>query len=252
MKLVLTIMLTFSFAFTQASDLKSLMKAFKTELERAHFESTSEELQKLRAKGERLLKMDEYSWHSHYYLAFIYDHLGNLEMGKDEDKADDYFDLALEYLESANERKESEESYAMKSAIYGKKIGLSPIKGMFLGPKSESAIEEAYELNKNNPRVWIVDAIGKMHTPAFFGGDKEKSRELLEKSIEELKTYEEKDSLMIHWGSADAYAWLAELDIKEGKYEDAKKHIDKALEIEKNYGFVIYSTLPKLEAKKED
>lgn len=234
-----------------SQDLKPIMMNFKKDVERNHIEGREKATQALRAKGERLLKMDAKNWHTHYYIAFIYDHLANFYMKSDDDKADDYLDIALEHLDQSIELHPSEESYAMKSSIYGKKIGLAPLKGMFLGPKSGSAMSSAYELNGKNPRVWIIDAIGKMHAPSLFGGDKEKSRELLEKAAKAFDNYEEKDSLMIHWGKADAYAWLAMLDIKEGKKELAEEHAKKALSIEANYGFVKFAILAQIKAMKK-
>jgi tetratricopeptide (TPR) repeat protein len=248
MKFLISILMVGHFLFSQDADIKNAMKSLKVELEQAHYLGSIQSVEALRAKAERLLNLDKNNWHLNYYMAFTYDLLGSILMVSDEDKADDYFDIALEYLEISIERQPSADAYALKSSVYGKKIGISPMKGMFLGPKSNSAIDAAYGVSKDNPRVWIIEAIGKMYTPEFFGGDRVRSRELLLKAGKELETYEEQDSLMIVWGKFDVLAWLSELSILEEKYAEAKTYAEKALALEPKYGFVIYRLMPRIEA----
>lgn len=242
----LTVFLVMAIALVAQSG--QFQMELKKEIERMHYEYDLKRSETIRGKAERFLKMNPDSWYAHYYMAFIYDHLGTLNMVEDEDKADDYFDLALDYLDTALGMKDFEDGYSLRSSVYGKKIGISPMKGMFLGPRSNNAVDDAYDVSRDNPRVWIIEAIGKMYTPSMFGGDKERSRKLLVKSEKALKNYVESDSLMITWGKADVYAWLSELSVLEEKFEDARRFADQALDLEPNYGHVLLGIYPRIEA----
>ena len=127
---------------------------------------------------------------------------------------------------------------AMISASYGKLSSLSILKAIFYGMNAKEFIEEAYKIDSNNPKVLIVAATHLMHTPEFYGGDKKRARELLNKILKSNNLISEK---MINWGiEAEAYAYLAQLDILEGNFDNAKKNMKKSLELIPEYGFVKY------------
>lgn len=135
----------------------------------------------------------------------------------------------------------------MISASYGKLSSLSVLKAIFYGMSAKEYIEEAYKLDSKNPKVLIVAATHLMHTPEFYGGDKKKSRELLNKVIDSI---EYKDNYRINWANyAEAYAYLAQLEILENNREKAKSLMKKALDLNPNYGFVKYDLEKQVSAK---
>lgn len=242
--MILLYILIFLNPMTQ--EINTVKTNIKSKLETAHYEAQEEEWMSIKSEVERAMNLFPNDMHLEFYMAFIYDHLANFFMETDDDKADDYLDMALEHLNNSINVKETADANALFSSVLGKKIGIAPLKGMFLGSKSNSKIERALEMNSNNPRVLITDAIGKMFKPSMFGGDKEAARDLLNKAANTAETYSDNDIFMPVWGHADAYAWLANLDIIESKMESAKINADKAISIQENYGFVKFVIMPKI------
>ena len=250
MKSLLIIALSLvSIVYSQENELSEQYKIISNELFNFHYNGSEKDFHMLRAKLERFNEDNSKDWYLLYYQAYIFNQLGTFNLKTDEDKADEFFDKGLEYIEKAIKIKDSAELHAMKADIYGKKISISSFRGMSLGPKSQSEIETAKKINDKIPYVRLVEAINLMMTPGFFGGDKEESRKILLSTLKSLEEFKYEDEKMINIGKADIYAWLSQLDILEDDMKSAKENAKKALELQSDYAFVKYGLMPKL---KED
>jgi hypothetical protein len=90
------------------------------------------------------------------------------------DLAADWADRAEEYAEGYLEvRPKSAEGKAILAGIYGLKIGLKPIRGMRLGPKSGQLLSEAIALDENCALAYFVMGSSAYNTPATWGGSVE-------------------------------------------------------------------------------
>lgn len=138
------------------------------------------------------------------------------------------------------------EAKALLSSVYGFEMAYSSWKGMFLGPKSSSAIESALKLNNESPLVWMVQANSKLFTPAMFGGDKKEAVEAFEKSV---LLFEEQGSTSNNWRYLDALAWLGQAYSKIDEYDKARAVYNKALEIEPEFNWVKKALLPAIAQK---
>ncbi len=133
---------------------------------------------------------------------------------------------------------------AILNAIWGWEMGYSSYKGMFLGGKSSTNIEEAIKIAPNEPLVWQVYGSSKFFTPTMFGGDTKAAQKAYEKSIE---LYESNALTTSNWRYLDALAWMGKVYEKNGEKDLALQTYKKALQIEPNFGWVKYSLLPAIE-----
>ena len=88
------------------------------------------------------------------YLAYS---LAVTNMERDAAAAKADLDEGIDVLEALLGRDPSSAvGWALLANCYGLKIGLSPFKAPFVGPKADDAMEEAIGLAPDNPRVAFV------------------------------------------------------------------------------------------------
>lgn len=100
---------------------------------------------------------------------------------------------------------------------------------MWLGPKSNGYYEDAIKANPKNARAFFLKGLGKLRTPAMFGGGPDKALPEFEKAIalyKEQKT--ESESVLPDWGyteclvfTGDAHAALKDSDKAAMYYNEA-------------------------------
>ena len=207
-----------------------------------------------RAGFERLVGRGGRDWLARYYVALADYRIAIYNMANPGDEndpraqIDPYLDEAEEQLKlSVEEKPDFTDAHALLASTLGLKIGRKPIRGMWLGPRIGGIMAEAHKFGPENPRMWLIDGIGDLHTPSMFGGGEDKAREALNKSIEFYEVEEIDDPALPSWGYDEAYAWLGYLEIKAGNYEVARTHLEKSLEINPNMGWVTYQLLPALD-----
>lgn len=179
-----------------------------------------------------------------YQLTLAQHGLLNATMAdQDEDLFDEHYKKTKKNLEKLIDADhEAGNAKALLSSIYGMEMAYSSWKGMFLGSKSSSNLDQAKKIAPSSPLVWQVYGGSKLFTPAMFGGDKEEAVTSFEKSV---RLYEADPDLMkSNWRYLDALAWLGQSYHKTGKTEKAKQTFEKALEIEPGFGWVKFVLLP--------
>jgi hypothetical protein len=123
---------------------------------------------------------------------------------------------------------------------------------MFLGPRAGSAIDQAKELEPNNPRVHLIDGIGNINKPSMFGGGTDKAIASLSLADSLFRVYQVTDSLYPDWGKVEARIWLAEVAIKEGKLARARRYLESAAAEEPENNWIRYGMMPKLQQKEAE
>ena len=192
------------------------LKASKTMWEKSIQEATQE-------KGEKSFEV----------ALAMYGLLGNTMATKDEETFDEYKDQTIDLLKSLiEENPEWGEPKAVLSSIYGLVIAYSPMKGMILGMKSNSLIDDAIRLQPESALVQKLYAGSKLYTPKMFGGDPEKAVIAFSKSI---AIYEDQKNTVENWLYLDAMMGLA-MSYKSTKQDDkAKSTLEEAIAIEPQY-----------------
>lgn len=202
----------------------------------------------VRATYERLLNVSEQPWLINHYIGLTDYNLAIMYFGaEDENKAGKAIDRAIEHLKKSNEQNTFAETHALLSACYGMKVGLAPLKGIIYGPRSGSEMSKAKELDPNNPRVHLIDGIGKMNTPAMFGGGSKKALKSLGIADSLYSIYKPAHPTLPNWGKADPHIWLAQIAMKDKDLTVARKHLEAALKIQPNSNWVNRLLMPKLE-----
>ena len=254
MKTVTTLFALFLLALpTQAQDVATRIIETKALMATAMDANHMDGLRQARASFERLSQDEVHAPLAHYYIARIESHLMNLVMQEDEDAAIDYADSALDHLDIATELDEDfAEAYAMMSSILGRKSGLQPMRAMFLGPKSERMMSKALDMEPDNPRILLIDAISLYYKPSMFGGDKDRAREGFERAADLFAEEARTPSVQPTWGHDEVHAWIGLGHIDLGDYEAAHVAFNEALAVNPNYGWVKYVLMPKLEKRMAD
>ena len=157
------------------------------------------------------------------------------------------YEEALEHLlEAVRIQPRWAESQALLASIYGAQIGLSPMRGMTLGPRAGNLMDEALELAPQNPRVALQQGISHFHTPSMWGGGLDKAEVELRRAIA-LFASEPADRPWPNWGRFDAHAWLGQALAKKGDREGARREYEAALRIAPRSGWVTHVLLPKVQ-----
>lgn len=166
---------------------------------------------------------------------------------QDEDLAGDLLDKAA-ILTKKLLKKNSElaEANALLSSVYGMKIGLSPMRGMLLGSKSNSAAEKGIQLAPDNGFTNYVKGSNLFYTPAMFGGDEAKSIEYLEKAREIYENTEQTST----WEYLTSMTLLGQAYHNQKKFEEATSTYQKALLVAPNFAYIKKILLPRTEKAK--
>lgn len=231
-----------------AQDVESLILEAKTQLWTGMNTGDFDAVQAARATFERAAADADLAAWAHYYAALADANLANVLAGTDEDAAADHLDRAVEHLQAAIEADdEHAEAYALLASVYGRKIGLSPMKGMFLGSKANNAMERAQALAPDNPRVVLIAAISDFNTPGMWGGSKTRGMEGFRRAAALFAAERPMNPLMPAWGHDETYAWIGIAHMQQAEYAEARAAFDQALTVNPGYGWVKYQLLPQLE-----
>ena len=181
---------------------------------------------------------------THQHVLAIYGLLNNTMVDEDQTTFDDYVDTATDYLEALIKSEVNPaDQQALLSSVYGLIMAYSPMKGMFLGMKSTSLIEEALKQQPTSPLVQKLYAGSKLYTPEMFGGDPEEAVESFSVSIE---LYEGSQTQSNNWLYLDALMGLSMAYRKTDQPEKAVEVLKKALKVEPDYKWA-EAVLAKLE-----
>ncbi len=250
----LTTMLTLAVLFglfvtlpAQAQDADSLILQGKGMMAAGLSAADLDQMRQARALFERATGDENRAVLAHYYVARADHHLANLLAETDEGAAADHLDSAIEHLKQAIALEASAEAYALLSSAYGRKIGLKPMMGMFLGPKAGNALSEAKALDPDNPRVVLTEAISDFNTPKMFGGSKTRAMVGFQRALDLFAQEDITDPLLPSWGRDEAYAWLGIAHMQNDARDEARAAFEKALDVNPDYGWVKYVLLPRLD-----
>jgi tetratricopeptide (TPR) repeat protein len=135
------------------------------------------------------------------------------------------------------------EAMSLLSGVLGAKIAKSPIKGIVLGPRSGGIVDDALALEPENPRVLLSKGIGKLNTPAMFGGSDREAEALLRQALARFAA-EPAGQPWPTWGRPDAHAWLGQILAGRGDKAGARVEYEKALALAPNSGWIRYVLMP--------
>lgn len=136
------------------------------------------------------------------------------------------------------------ETAALQSAVVGQLISLGgAMAGLRMGAKSLRLLDEAVAAGPENPRVWMLKGVSDLFRPKLFGGSAEKAEVSLKRALA-LFDKDAPASPAPWWGHAEAYGWLGQVYVKQGRLEEAKLAYAKALDLQPGNAWVLELLLP--------
>ncbi len=129
------------------------------------------------------------------------------------------------------------EVISLKSAIMAYKIAINPYKAPFLGPASNDLIEQALQLDSENPIALIEKGNAKHYAPSFVGGNPVEAQGFYKKAIQKIEGNSDKN-LTRTWWYLNANTQLALSAEKAGNIKLARDTYDYILKIAPNFQWV--------------
>ena len=221
-----------------------LPEALKTQFYQAYLNRSIQLWEDGVQQLEQRYKADPQEAHLFQLAASEYGMVSICMANKNDDKAQAYLAKAEKHIKKYLKKQDSGEAHAILAGIYGLRISFSPMKGMWLGPRSNSELGKAMKIDNTNPRVWYQHGSSFLFTPATWGGDIEQSVTHFQKAVE---LHETKACLDNDWEYLDALAWLGQAQVKNGEPAKAIATYQKALEVEPNFSWVRNYLLPSVQ-----
>ncbi len=135
---------------------------------------------------------------------------------------------------------------ALKGALYGFFIALSPYKAVYLGPQSMSYVEEAIKLDKNSPVVNLERGNIEFFTPSTFGGSKKLALQYFESA---MKGFENKKMQESNWQYLNTLAQIARCYTSLKDIPNAKLTYEKILKIAPDFKWIRDEEFPAFKKK---
>jgi len=186
----------------------------------------SKELEALVLKLEKISKQDDYikladefkkvteneksNWLAFYYTALCNAKVAWLRIESDPEniepfssKASEFAKQALTMIDTAAQRKEASEIYAVLSMAYRAYVYINPMTyGREYGTAAGRYTQLARKFNPENPRALFMEGWEKYATPKAYGGNKAKAKELLESARQKL-SLNTSIGIAPHWGKTE-------------------------------------------------
>lgn len=131
---------------------------------------------------------------------------------------------------------------ALLGALLAMKIGLSPAKSVYLGPRSSNYISKSVSLDGSHPAGWVEMGNMKYHAPAIFGGNMDEAISSFRKAVD---LFDARPNLRrYNWLYLHACTWLGKAYESKGRYYEARDIYSKVLAYEPGFTWVKNELLP--------
>lgn len=161
---------------------------------------TTKELQTLAKDFETLATSAASHWLTNYYAAYVNIRLADMSQG---DMIDSYCNQAEKYLKIAEKQPDADvsEINALYAYLNSAKVKVNPMfRGAKYGKICKAYIEKAIKANTENPRPYVIRAIGIYYKPKILGGGKEKAAPIVKIALEKFNHFAPKTPNHPHWG----------------------------------------------------
>jgi len=212
-KLILLTATAFTMMSAQAQDFKTVLTKTMNVFDTTMIPEVQVEYSN---KISLISKKWDSEWAGHYYSAFSKAVLSYSE--KDATKRDAYLDDAdKELLDAVNILgKQTDETYVLGAMLANARMAVNPmLRYQKYGKIFSDDLEEAKELNPNNPRMYYLQGVSKFFTPKAFGGGKKNAQPYFEKA-EGLFAKESSDDITKpYWGKYKNAYFLSQCKIED-------------------------------------
>ncbi|MGE0078029.1 MAG: tetratricopeptide repeat protein [Bacteroidales bacterium] len=149
-------------------------------------------------------------------------------------------DKHIEKLLKANPR--WVEVIALNAAILAYKIAIAPYKVIYLGARSVWMLDDALEMDSDNPFVLIEKGNSKHYAPSFIGGNPQKAIAFYQKAANKIKESNQTKT----WWYLNTLTQMALAAEKAKDYKLALKIYKEILSMEPNFKWVKDDLYPRI------
>jgi len=153
--------------------------------------------------------------------------------GKQQEESQLLENLITELKQYVQNNPTDADSIALLGNVYGYSIGANPIKAMSYGPRAQTTIAQAMDLDPDNPRVLMFKGIMDLHAPKMFGGSDDSALKAFLTALEKFPADRNSER---HWGYSDTLVWLGVAYQKQGDMKTARDYWQQALGANPNNG----------------
>ena len=147
--------------------------------------------------------------HPEEWLLQYYAGWGYTQASFKADNAESLSNKAEAYVKKALQMQPTHsETLTLMAYWLSARINAQNSRGVTLAKQSRKYAQQAIEANPANPRAYLVKALVIYHTPAMFGGGKQKAKPVVEQTAEKYASFKPRSPLDPDWGE-DIYQELA-------------------------------------------
>ncbi len=191
-------------AFAQSDMYQQKMKETLTLLDSA---KTTQDLQEVSAQFERIGDMEKSQWLPYYYAALAQTTIGWMDQKIDKDKLAEKTKAIIAKAEAIEI---NAELYILSHMVATQQMLVDPnSRWMTYLPMKAEIAGKAKSMDKDNPRIYYLEAQDILNTPPAFGGGKEKAKPVFEKAVNLFKSFKPQSAFHPKWGQKQAEEMLA-------------------------------------------
>src|SRR5882724_1625638 len=180
--------------------------AMKKNLEQFDSAKTTQDFQTVANNFERIGDAEKTQWLPYYYAGLALTTSGWVDPNIDKDANSTRVNGLCDKAEAIEK---NAEIYTIRNMSATQQMMIDPqTRWQTYGQKASAALEQAKQLDPNNPRIYYLQGQSIFNTPVAFGGGKTNAKPIFEKSVELFKK-EQPKPLYPHWGHEQAEMMLA-------------------------------------------
>lgn len=194
----LLILLTFQFSillgFGQANKLDAKLAITLAQFNQMQ---TKEDHEAVFRNLETLSSAFPNDWLLPYYASLVKTRMALQKMGN----ADQLADEALSWIIKSKKIQQNDEIYCAESLAYTAKMTVNPMfRWVKYKDKIKSTIQQAKQINANNPRIYVLEMNMQHHLPAVLGGGCKNAIPLAQKAEKLLNAQGDRKGNLPTWG----------------------------------------------------
>ena len=205
-----------SFAYAQSSVTKKDISSFESlmlqNIAQLDTTSSASALMGLANSFQRIAQVEKTKWEPSYYAAYCYTAMAFMTPDKTQiDLLADKAEVLCQQAEAIEQN--NSEITTLFAMINSCRIMVDPVsRFQTKGKEVHDLIGKAKMENKQNPRIYLLQARMQLRTPEAFGGGKNIAKESAEIAIEKFGTFKPANIISPNWGEAQARSLLARIN----------------------------------------
>lgn len=188
---------------------------------------------------------------THYDLGYVLHRRASAYLvARQVDRAKPLLDESERALARAQQLGGGMAALGLRGAVTGQLAGTGgAFTGMRMGPRSFKQLDEAVAGAPRDPRVALANGMTRLNAPRAFGGGPAKAEPELRRAIK-LFEQDRPTGGEPAWGRVDAHIWLAIALEQQGRRDEARVELQRALTLAPGHAWVTKDLLPRLDAAK--